>query len=180
MASRPGFNINCNHDTCLDYQSLRNRHAPKKGDLPLDKIDMDHIHQDHLRIWGEFGWECREKEVVKNLKATTKIAQLEAELSKLKLHLAAKKVSPTPAQAAAMLQSSPKMATAQPHSQVQVQVQTNNQIDADPSLHQENICDALFASGNAILKCTDPVRRGRRVCALHLTHTDLVKETSAK
>ena len=171
MASRPGFNINCNHDTCLDYQSLRNRHAPKKGDLPLDEINLEHIHQDHLRIWGEYGWECRDKEVVKNLKATTKIAQLEAELVKLKHRLTANKPSPTPAQAQAMLQSSPKTTAAKP------QVHTNNQIDADPSLHQEGICDALFASGNAILKCTDPVRRGRRVCALHLTHTDLVKET---
>jgi len=179
MASRPGFNINCNHDNCPDYQSLRNRNSPKKGDLPLDRIDMDHIHQDHLRIWGEYGWECQKKEAIKNLKAVAKIAQLEAEISKLKLQIASSKPSPTPAQALAM-QNSPKQTTAQSHPQTQVQLQTNNQIDADPSLHQTGICDALFASGNAILKCTDPVRRGRRVCALHLTHTDLVKETSAK
>lgn len=40
----------------------------------------------------------------------------------------------------------------------------------DPRNHVDGICDALIEDNIIIYKCTDPIRFGQKVCALHMQH----------
>lgn len=74
----------CRSGNCPHYLAVKNRHMAtvKKSGLALDSVDWDHLYNDHLRIWGEYGWE--ELTIVKE-----KLRSTEEELARLKEKLSA-------------------------------------------------------------------------------------------
>lgn len=54
-----GKTISCRAGNCQHYLAVKNRNfgSQKKNGLSIDDIDWDHMYNDHLRLWGEYGWE---------------------------------------------------------------------------------------------------------------------------
>lgn len=137
----------CPQTTCKVFQSVAQHSQLRKNaaEVQLTEDDMNHLRDDHLRIWGDLGWARAELEVEKRKKSEGDIMVFKAQINKLTVK------APTPKQL------------------------TPVDLVVDPKNHADGICDHLMSSGNGIYKCTDYVRHSKKVCGMHLESKTLVK-----
>jgi hypothetical protein len=147
----------CKNRSCPVFTNAK-RFLIAKDQTILDKLDMEHLHQNHVRIWGEIAWTllAAKDDEVKKLSLT--IASQEIELKKSKSTLA------------------PKPTNQRTKNNPAAPTNTSASLSVDPCNHVDKVCDALVKIDGLVYKCTEYNRYQQITCSAHANHTQLVKK----